>query len=148
MKHLFSLATLICLTALSATAVAEQYVGMDNFEVHYSAISTDKLPPAVARAYGITRSQSRAMVNVTVLRKDGEDSLGTPIGGAMTAAATNLNGQRRDVDMRRIDDSGAIYYVGFVRVTDAETLDFVVDVTPEGGDEPIRVAFRQQFFVD
>ncbi len=127
---------------------AEQYVGMDDIQVHYNAISTDKLPPAVARAYGITRSQSRAMLNVTVLRSAASDELGKPINGAVTASATNLTGQRRDIDMRRIEDAGAIYYVGFVRVSDAETLDFVVDVVPEGKDDSIEVAFRQQFFVD
>ncbi|MFK7955917.1 MAG: DUF4426 domain-containing protein [Lysobacterales bacterium] len=145
----FVLVLALALSLLSTSAVwAEQYVGMDDIQVHYSAISTDKLPPAVARAYGITRSQSRAMLNVTVLQTGASSDLGKPINGEITASATNLTGQRRDIDMRRIEDSGAIYYVGFVRVTDAETLDFVVDVLPAGKDDPVEVAFRQQFFVD
>ncbi len=145
----FILLLVITLSLLSTSATwAEQYVGTDDIQVHYSAISTDKLPPAVARAYGITRSQSRAMLNVTVLQTGGGHELGKPINGEVKASATNLTGQRRDIDMRRIEDAGAIYYVGFVRVTDAETLDFVVDVLPAGKDDPMKVAFRQQFFVD
>ena len=139
------LAGALCLTVLAVSA--EQYVAMDDYRVHYSAISTDQLPPAVARAYGITRSQSRAMLNVTVLRMAGDSEVGQPINGKISASATNLTGQRRDIDMRRVEDSGAIYYLGFVRVTDAETLDFVLEVLPEGANAPLEVAFRQQFFI-
>ena len=36
--------------------------------VHFSAQSTDQLPPDVARAYGIVRSKNRAMLNVSIVR--------------------------------------------------------------------------------
>ena len=38
--------------------------------VHFSAQSTDQLPPEVARAYNIVRSKNRAMLNVSVLEED------------------------------------------------------------------------------
>lgn len=147
MKHLPVFA--LGLLALSALPVAaEQYAAMDDWIVHYNAIGTHQLPPEVARAYGITRSQNRAMLNVTVMRRGGENELDTAIEGQIEASATNLNGQRRDIDMRLIREQDAMYYVGFVRVTNAETLDFRVNVVPEGADEPIEVAFRQQFFTE
>ena len=36
--------------------------------VHFSAQTTDQLPPEVARAYNIVRSKNRAMLNVSVLK--------------------------------------------------------------------------------
>jgi len=39
-----------------------------NHIVHFSAQSTDQLPPAVAREYNIVRSKNRAMLNVSVMR--------------------------------------------------------------------------------
>ena len=41
-----------------------------NHIVHFSAQSTDQLPPEVARAYNIVRSKNRAMLNVSVLREE------------------------------------------------------------------------------
>ena len=35
--------------------------------VHFSAQSTDQLPPVVAREYKIVRSKDRAMLNVSVI---------------------------------------------------------------------------------
>ena len=37
--------------------------------VHFSAQSTDQLPPEVARAYNFVRSKNRAMLTVAVLEE-------------------------------------------------------------------------------
>ncbi|MCJ7592014.1 MAG: DUF4426 domain-containing protein, partial [Woeseiaceae bacterium] len=37
-----------------------------NYVVHFSAQSTDQLPPTVAREYNIVRSKNRAMLNISV----------------------------------------------------------------------------------
>ena len=42
--------------------------------VHFSAQSTDQLPPEIARAYNIVRSKNRAMLNVSILREPDERS--------------------------------------------------------------------------
>jgi hypothetical protein len=61
--------------------------------------------------------------------------------------ATNLTGQRRDIELRRIDDQGAIYYIGQFRIHDEETLNFDVLVQPSGAEDgPYELKFRQQFY--
>ena len=57
-----------------------------NHVVHFSAQSTDQLPPAVAREYNIVRSKNRAMLNVSVLRKS--DNL--PGAAEVTVNTVNL----------------------------------------------------------
>ncbi len=112
--------------------------------VHFSAQSTDQLPPEVARAYNIVRSKNRAMLNVSVL----EEATGTPVAAAVTVKTVNLTGQLKSVTMREINEQDAIYYIGEVPVANRETLIFDISVTPDGIDESSDVRFKRQFFTD
>lgn len=134
------------LLALAATAAAEQSVDTGDYVVHYNAIPTELLSPQVARAYGLTRSHNRAMLNVAVLKKEGDQTL--PVTAELTTSASNLAGQRRDLEMRLIEEQDARYYIGTVRVSDEEILRFNVRVMPEGRSEPIEIQFDQQFFTE
>lgn len=115
--------------------------------VHFSAQSTDQLPPEIAAAYNIVRSKNRAMLNVSIIRK--ADS--APVAGAVSVKTVNLTGQLKTVTMRRIDEPGdvqAIYYIGVTPVANRETLVFDISVTPEGVDKSSEVRFKREFFTD
>lgn len=112
--------------------------------VHFSAQSTDQLPPEVARAYNIVRSKNRAMLNVSVLRKPDNHS----VTASVTVKTVNLTGQLKNITMRQIDEQEAIYYIGEVPVANRETLIFDISVTPEGVDTASDVRFKRQFFTD
>lgn len=117
------------------------------FVVHFSAQSTDELPPEVARAYNIVRSKNRAMLNVSIIRK----SDNTSVSGDVTVKTVNLTGQLKNVTMRRIEEPGdtaAIYYIGETVVANRETLIFDIRVTPEGTNRVSDVRFKRQFFTD
>ncbi len=133
------------LAALAAPAVAQQAETFGPYRVHYNALNTNLLTPDVARSYGIQRAGTRAMLNVTVLDADAVEAIPARI----TATATNLTGQRRDIELREIREQDAIYYIGTFRVHNEETLNFAVQVSPEGHQgDPFAFDFRQQFFVD
>ena len=109
---------------------------------------TNLITPQVATGYGITRSSSRALLNVTVLKKL-LDTPGTPASAVVTASATNLNGQLREISMREVRDSeGAIYYLGEFPIHHLETYRFEVSVTVEGEKEPLMVRFKQEFYTE
>ena len=76
--------------------------------VHFSAQSTDQLPPEVAREYNIVRSPNRAMLNVSVLDK----STNKAVTANVTVKTVNLTGQLKNVTMRKIEEQDAIYYIG------------------------------------
>ena len=147
MKILFK--TLILLAALtSLPAIAQQAQEFDDYIVHYNALSSSLITPEVAKAYGIRRSDSRALINISVLKSNGEQ-LATAVKAKVTASGRNLTGQTRNVDMREIDDGdGAIYYIGELSVRNMETFDFTVMVLVEGQREPFKVKFRQQFYTE
>ena len=147
MKTLFK--TLILLAALtSLPAIAQQAQEFDDYIVHYNALSSSLITPEVAKAYGIRRSDSRALINISVLKNNG-DQLATAVKAKVTASGRNLTGQTRNVDMREIDDGdGAIYYIGELSVRNMETFDFTVMVLVEGQHEHFKVKFRQQFYTE
>lgn len=112
--------------------------------VHFSAQSTDQLPPEVARAYDILRSKNRAMLNVSVIRKADN----TPVTAAVTVKTVNLTGQLKNVTMRQIDEQEAIYYIGETPVANRETLIFDINVLPEGETRASDVRFKREFYTD
>ena len=136
------------LLVLAQPARAQQSREFNDYTVHYNALRTDLLPPQVAQGYGIQRSSSRALLNVTVMKKaQGGDE--TPVTARIEVNATNLTGQRRDVELREIQDpEGAIYYIGELPVHNLETYQFKLNVVPEGGSETLVVEFRQQFYTE
>ena len=117
------------------------------FEVHYNALRTDQLAPAVARAYGIERSANRVMLNVSLLRKNPDGST-TPVDGTVTASAYNLNGQVKDLQMRRITEGTSFYFIGEVGISGTEILVFDISAVPSGQAAKYAVQFKREFFAD
>lgn len=112
--------------------------------VHFSAQSTDELPPEIAKAYNILRSKNRAMLNVSVIRKADK----TPVTAVVKVKTVNLTGQLKNVTMRQINEQEAIYYIGETAVANRETLVFDISVTPEGEERPANVRFKREFYTD
>ena len=148
MKKLISSMILIGMLSLTIPGEAQQSQDFGQYVVHYNALNTSMIPPQVAKGYGIKRSSSRALLNITVLKKV-MDTPGTPVKANVTASGTNLTGQRREIDIREIEDKeGAIYYIGEFPVHNMETYNFTIDVRLEAETDPLVVKFRQQFYTE
>jgi hypothetical protein len=153
-KSLFTVSLFVLLSACGgsgnnaevpeAQAAGATSANIGDHVVHFSAQSTDQLPPEVARAYSIVRSKNRAMLNVSVLRADDNK----PVTAKVTVKAVNLTGQLKNITMRQIDEQEAIYYIGEVAVANRETLNFDISITPDGIDTASVVRFQRQFFTD
>lgn len=145
-----TIAAALVLMAISGPASAQQFEDIGDYRVHYSAMNTRMLPPEVAGAYDIQRSGNRAMINIAVLRKaESEGEMDTPVRAGVSASAVNLTGQRRDIDVREVDDGDAVYYIGSFRIANEETLTFTIEVQPEGSKQPAQTfTFKQQFYTE
>lgn len=121
------------------------YKDFGDYVLHYNAISTDQIAPTIAKSYGITRSPNRAMLNISILRKN-EGATGTAVKATVTAKVVNLTGQLKSVKMRPITEGEAIYYIGEMNVANAETLIFDISALPEGESGPLIVRYKKQFF--
>lgn len=112
--------------------------------VHFSAQSTDQLPPEVARAYNFVRSKNRAMLTVSVI----EEGTNKASKAEVVVETRNLAGQLKNVAMRTITEGDSIYYIGETPVANREILIFDITVKPEGSDKPVDVRFKREFFTN
>lgn len=135
---------LLALLVLASPAQADDYDAGD-WVVHYTALATTELTPAIANAYGIARSPNRGLLNVAVIRKQA-GSTGVPVPAQVVVTAVNSLGQFKPLAMRRVDEPPAIYFMGEVTVADREVVTFELQVTPEGAKAPIRLRLQHQFF--
>ena len=124
----------------------ETFKDFQNYEVHYNAVRTDNLTADIAKAYGIQRAANRVMLNVTVLRKSGDHQPRLPVEAQVDVDAYNLNGQLKDLEVRRVSEGEAIYYIGEATISGTEILVFDIKVTPQGEQSPLEVKFKREFF--
>ncbi|HEY5810605.1 MAG TPA: DUF4426 domain-containing protein [Povalibacter sp.] len=128
-----------------AQELSETFREFGNYEVHFNALRTDTLTPEIARSYGIQRSSNRVMLNVTLLRKEADHAPRKPVNASVQVDAYNLNGQLKNLEMRRIAEGEAIYYIGETSISGAEILVFDIKVTPEGETQPLEVKLKREF---
>ena len=128
-------------------ARAEQLKTFGDYSVHYSTFTTDMLTAEVARSYNISRSKNRALLNISILKKVLDTNV-KPVRAQVVASATNLSAQLKNLEIREISDQGAIYYIAEIPISDRETLNFNVEVTPEGETNTFTLTFQQQFFTN
>ncbi|MBT8142408.1 MAG: DUF4426 domain-containing protein [Gammaproteobacteria bacterium] len=120
-----------------------------NYVINFNIINTELLDPEISRKYDVTRSKNRALVNISVQKKN-QDGSKTPVTAVLNANVSNLTGQLKKPDWRKIEEAGgaAIYYIGLIRIANGETLVIDMNVLPDGENDPIPVRFQQRMFTD
>lgn len=148
MKRILSALAALSVFLMPLSLLAQQSQDFGEYVVHYNALNTNLIPPQVARTYEIQRSPSRALLNITVLKKV-MDTPGTPVKAEIATTATNLTGQRRQISLREIlEPEGAVYYIAEFPVHNMETYRFEIEVRIAGENEPLVVKFKQQFYTE
>jgi len=131
-------------TVPQAQPAEASFVDIGDHVVHFSAQLTDQLPLEVARAYNIERNPHRAMLNVSVL----SEGTNTAVTANVTVKTVNLTGQLKNVQMRKIEEQTAIYYIGETPVANQEVLIFDISITPDGAESASDVRFQRQFYTN
>lgn len=131
-----------------AQELSETFRDFGNYEIHFNALRTDSLTPDIARTYGIQRSTNRVMLNVTLLHKEADQAPRKPVNATVQVDAYNLNGQLKNLDMRRVAEGTAIYYIGETSISGNEILVFDIKVTPEGESQALEVKLKREFVAD
>jgi hypothetical protein len=138
---------LIVLVAIAGSAHAERYRTFDGYEVHYNAFRADFITAEVANTHGLTRSASRGLLNIAVLRRN-EDGTTTPVEAVLTVNVANLADQTQAVRMKAVREAGALYYIGEYRISGEDTYRFEVDVQPGDTGRTYSLRFVQQLLAD
>lgn len=137
----------VWLAVSPTTARAENMQDFGDYVVHVNALNTNLLPPSVAADYKFRRSPYQALLNIAVLRKV-MGTTGQPVPARVTGSARNLTGVITELNLREIREGTAIYYIDTFRISNEETLEFQIQVRPEGTDDTFNVVFRKQFYTE
>jgi len=140
----WSLTALLVVSFYPASAGAEQAMRVGDYVIHYNTLNTDMLNPDVAREYGIQRSRSRAMLNVSVLRQSDNRAVAAEV----TASSGMLTGHKQTLAVREIREGDAIYYISDFPVAHRDTLNFTIRVKPEDSRQTHTIEFQKQFFTE
>ncbi|MEJ2403898.1 MAG: DUF4426 domain-containing protein [Candidatus Thiodiazotropha sp.] len=142
-----TLSAFLVLTLFTLPVWAENSTEIPGYTIHHNAIPSDTLEPSIAKAYGIQRSKYRGMLNVSIIKKV-PGTTGESSSAVVMAKATNLRGQLISIPMRKITDGNAIYYIGEFRIADQETLNFEIQVKPQGETRFYTAKLSQDFYID
>ncbi|MGL5147571.1 MAG: DUF4426 domain-containing protein [Plesiomonas shigelloides] len=131
--------------SLCGIALAEQKEQIGQFDIHYMALPTTFLTPAVAKTYGIERSNYTGLVNITVLNTGEPGNPAVPV--EISGTANNLINARIELRFKEVREGPAIYYIAQVPVNNDEELHF--DVAIKNGTKlNTTLKFKQKFFIE
>jgi Domain of unknown function (DUF4426) len=143
LKLSLAAAAVLLLMLFPARGRAEQLQRFGAYQVHYNALSADMLPAEVARQYQFTRSSKQGLVNIAVQTLDG-----SAVAARISGSAATLGGQRSELAMREIREADAIYYLGEFPVRGRDTLNFNLQITPEGSTQSYTLKFSKNYVTD
>lgn len=136
---------LIALLYLPVNAGAQQSETFGPFELYYSVVNTTFLEPKVAAAYGITRGEKRAILNLAVREQ---------LDAGSEARSVVLKGRTWDLiqnqflEFKEVREGKAIYYIAEFKFINEEWRFFEVDFRPEGADQTYTFKFKHQLYIN
>jgi hypothetical protein len=82
------------------------------------------------------------------LLKKRADGRALPVDGQVAATAHNLNGQLKDLQLRRIVEGESVYFIGEVGITGNEILVFDIEASPADESGTYKVQLVREFYAD
>jgi hypothetical protein len=141
LNKLYILASvLLLLVGASNVAQAEQKKVLGEWDVHYIVIPSTFLTPEVARANDIRRSDTNALVNISVLSSKTKEALEATV----TGSARNLLGTTKPLTFKMVKEGDAIYHLATVDFDDKEVLRFEIDLQQGNTTQVLR--FQQKMY--
>jgi RNA-binding protein YlmH len=136
---------LLLIFGLATPAIAQQSEMFDQYELHYSVVNTTFLAPEVAAAYGITRGDDRAILNLAVREHLSE--------GGTEARSMELKGRTWDLlqhtqqlEFLEVREGEAFYSIAEFKFLNEEWRHFEVHFRPKGGDKTHTFKLRHQMY--
>lgn len=133
------LAALVC--ALPAAA-GESRIG--DYVIHYNALNSQNLTPAIAKQAGITRAGDNVVIIVNVQRPETGKPLNN-VSATVAGSARDLLGNKQTLKFAEHRESNTIDYLAQTRIKNKQLMIFDLIVTPEDGPTQ-SLQFQQTLF--
>lgn len=131
---------------LSLTANADQKKTFGKYDVHYSVFNSTFINPEVAKAYGITRGNNRALVNIAVHKR-----LAT---GETVPQQVIIKGSSSDLvhsvelPFTEVREQEAIYYLAELKFHHKEMRTFTIKIQPDPKIAAYTLKFSKTLYKD
>ena len=145
MRIALLLGLFLALVPLAGRSQYEQDFGA--VVVHYSALPTERLLPAMAKSYGIERARNRALVNIAIERKGSENAT-IPVHATLEGRAVSIGGDTSVLKFRELAEDGTVSYIAELPISAPDTYRFTIVITPGGATSPYTLKFSQDFVGD
>ncbi|KZN60915.1 hypothetical protein N473_23050 [Pseudoalteromonas luteoviolacea CPMOR-1] len=126
-----------------STQSGGQFKMLGEWEVHYIAFPSTFIQPSVAKAYGVIRSESKALINISVLATD---QAKTAQQVQISGFAKNLLGNNKQLTFKQVVEGDAIYYLSQLDYYNEDVYRFELNI--KQGNEQQVLKFQQKFYVD
>ena len=133
---------------LAPPALAQRSERFGPYELHYNVVNTTFLAPGVASAYGITRGDRRALLNLAVREHSGGDPEAPAVGRPMQLKGRSWDLLQREeqLDFREIREGQAVYYIAEFEFLNEEWRHFELHFRPEGAEQTYSFRFRHKMY--
>jgi hypothetical protein len=143
---LIAILLLVVLLLLPRHGQGAQTQDFGDYVVHCNAITTSQLQAAIAKSYGIERSDKRGLINIAVeSRRDGGSHM---VNAEVRAEVSDLTGHKQPIALKETSENGDVDYLGEFPLDGSGAYVFTVKVTPPGHSQPFVVRFNQDYVVD
>lgn len=139
------LLVLVTAVLVSASAWSDNRTEFDDYVIYHSAIPSTFISPEIAEEYNLTRSRTIGILNVSIHARDGEnDDKFKAVAASLDGSMTNEAQQRDSLSFKRVREGDAVYYLAQFQYRDGNSLDFELDVTPQGESDPLALRFSRE----
>lgn len=125
---------------VSPSLRAEQKVQLGDWDVHYIAMSSMLIEPAIAKQYGLKRANDMGLLNISVLASATQQAQQVELSGV----AINLMQQRVPLTFTMVKDGPAIYYLAQLRHRPEEH--YRLEITINGSNSTQLLKFAHTFY--
>ncbi len=130
------------LLLMSSLVSAEQKKQLGPWDVHYIAMQSTMIDPAIAKTYQLERTKFQGLLNISVLKTTDQSAQQVSIEGV----AKNLLGQQKELEFREVTEGKAIYYLAQLPYRNEERFTFTLQI--KQGDVSQQLEFTHTFYVD
>lgn len=138
--------TLAAVLAMTWTSLASaNTVDFGEYQVHYSIFSSSFLRPEIAEQYDLTRSQGIGIINIAIMKRDGEGTAKT-VAGQVEGQVYNDVQQAAYLGFRRVSEGKDVYYLAQFQYNNGELMTFQITARPQGTDLELPIRVTQTLF--
>ncbi|SFV23468.1 DUF4426 domain-containing protein [Pseudidiomarina donghaiensis] len=137
-------ALVFIVAGFSPASFAEQSKRLGAWEVHYNAFNSTLLRAEMASQYGLSRSETLATLNISVLNANLPNKPAQQV--EVSGYVMNPLSQQTRLEFKEVIEGDAVYYLTQTRFTNLETLRFFITI--KQGNESHELRFHKEFWAN